>query len=130
MNESIYISESFCVSEFGKVEVTSTPAENSFFRALSLLKLYVGLQYHIYSSFRQTSKNFEGGLPKHILGKNTFSEKRVSKYGRLTVHTNFALGSRCEVYNIQLDRSFIFCGRTAHCTSERVPPFSDNGLVR
>jgi hypothetical protein len=35
---SIYISKSFCVSEFGKVEVTSTPAESSFFRALSLLK--------------------------------------------------------------------------------------------
>ncbi len=29
------------MSEFGKVEVTSTPAESSFFRALSLLKLYI-----------------------------------------------------------------------------------------
>ncbi len=37
--KSIYISKSFCVSEFGKVEVTSTPAENSFFKALVLLKL-------------------------------------------------------------------------------------------
>ena len=37
--ESIYISKSFCVSEFGKVEVTSTPAESSFFKALALLKL-------------------------------------------------------------------------------------------
>ncbi len=26
----LYISKSFCVSEFGKVEVTSTPAESSF----------------------------------------------------------------------------------------------------
>ena len=39
LNESIYISKSFCVSEFGKVEVTSTPAEISFFKALALLKL-------------------------------------------------------------------------------------------
>ncbi len=30
-NESIYISKSFCVSEFGKVEVTSTPAGESSF---------------------------------------------------------------------------------------------------
>ncbi len=67
------------------MEVTSTPAESSFFRALSLLKLYTGLQYHIDSDFRQTSKNFEEGLPKHILEKNTVFWKRVSKYGRLTV---------------------------------------------
>jgi hypothetical protein len=40
VNPSVcYISKSFCVSEFGKVEVTSTPAESSFFRALVLLKL-------------------------------------------------------------------------------------------
>jgi hypothetical protein len=39
LNESSYISKSFCVSEFGKVEVTSTPAESSFFKALALLKL-------------------------------------------------------------------------------------------
>jgi hypothetical protein len=34
-----YTSKSFCVSEFGKVEVTSTPAEISFFKALAMLKL-------------------------------------------------------------------------------------------
>ncbi len=39
LNESIYISKSFCVFEFDKVEVTPTPAENSFFKALVLLKL-------------------------------------------------------------------------------------------
>ncbi len=41
MNESFYIiSASFYVSEFaGKVEVTSTPAESSFFGALALIKL-------------------------------------------------------------------------------------------
>ncbi len=33
------IAKSFCVSEFGKLEVTSTPEESSFFRALALLKL-------------------------------------------------------------------------------------------
>ncbi len=58
-------------SEFGKVEVTSTPAENSFFKALVLLKLQTGLNYHIYSEFRHTSKNFEGDLPKNILEENT-----------------------------------------------------------
>ncbi len=68
---AIYISKFFCVSEFGKVEVTSTPAESSFFKALALLKLLTVLHYHIYSEFRQTSKNFEGGLPKNILEKNT-----------------------------------------------------------
>jgi hypothetical protein len=41
------------------MEITSTPAESSSFRALSPLKLYTGLQYHIDSDVRQTSKNFE-----------------------------------------------------------------------
>jgi hypothetical protein len=60
------------------MEVTSTPAESSFFSTLSLIKLYTGLQYHIDSDFRQTSKNFEGGLLKHILEKNTvFGKKGV-----------------------------------------------------
>ncbi len=39
VNESIYFSKSCSVSEFGKVEVTSTPVESSFFRALALLRL-------------------------------------------------------------------------------------------
>ncbi len=39
LDESIYIGKSFCVSEFGKVEATLTPAEISFFKALALLKL-------------------------------------------------------------------------------------------
>ncbi len=63
------------------MEVTSTPAESSFFRALSLLKLYTGLQYHKYLDFRQTSKNFDGGLPKHILEKNTFMKKGCRNMG-------------------------------------------------
>jgi hypothetical protein len=44
------------MAEFGTVEVTSTPAESSFFPN---------------SEFRHTSKNFEAGLPKNILEKNT-----------------------------------------------------------
>jgi hypothetical protein len=64
------------VSEFGKVDVTSTPAESSFFKALALLKLKPGLHFHIYSEFRHTSKNFEGGLPKNILEKNTVFWKK------------------------------------------------------
>jgi hypothetical protein len=39
LNESIYISKSFFVLEFGKVEVTLTPAKISLFKALALLKL-------------------------------------------------------------------------------------------
>jgi hypothetical protein len=66
------------------MEVTSTPEESSFFRALALLKLK--LDFIVASSeFRHTSKNFEGGFPKHILEKNTVFKKRVSKYRRLTV---------------------------------------------
>jgi hypothetical protein len=48
------------VSEFGKVEVTSTPTENSFFKALALSKLKIGLHFHIYSEFRHTSKILRG----------------------------------------------------------------------
>jgi hypothetical protein len=48
------------VSEFGKVTVTSTPAENGFFRANGKLKLEILLHHHTGSEFRHTSKNFEG----------------------------------------------------------------------
>ncbi len=37
--EGIYIRKSFWMSELGKMEVTSTPAESSFFWAFALLKL-------------------------------------------------------------------------------------------
>jgi hypothetical protein len=39
LNEIIFISKSCSVSKFGKVEITSTPTERSFFMALALLKL-------------------------------------------------------------------------------------------
>jgi hypothetical protein len=58
------------------VEVTSTPLEISFFKALALLKLYTGLHFYKYSEFRHTSKNFEGGLPKNISEKNTVLLKK------------------------------------------------------
>ncbi len=64
------------MSEFGTVEVTSTPAEICFFKALALLKLEIGLHFHIDSEFRHTFKNFEGGLPKNILEKNTVLWKK------------------------------------------------------
>ena len=60
------------MSEFGKVEVTSTPAESSFLGPLPLL---TGLYYHMYSEFIHTSKNFDGGLPRHILEKTTVFRK-------------------------------------------------------
>ncbi len=34
------------------------------------------LQYHIYSEFIHTSKNFEGRLPRHILEKTTVFRKK------------------------------------------------------
>ncbi len=55
------------MSEFGKVEVTSTPAESSFLGPF---------HFHIYSELRHTSKKFEGGLPLHILEKNTVFWKK------------------------------------------------------
>jgi hypothetical protein len=54
------------------VKVTSTPAD-------ALLKLYTAwtsISHTVYSDFRQTSKNVEGGLPKHILEKNTVFRKK------------------------------------------------------
>jgi hypothetical protein len=58
------------VCQFGKLEVTSTPEESSFFRALALAVKIVNWTSS-YSEFRHTSKNFERGFPKHILEKNT-----------------------------------------------------------
>jgi hypothetical protein len=46
------------VSEFGKVEVTSTPAESSFLGPLPLL---TGLYYHMYSEFIIPPKILMGG---------------------------------------------------------------------
>ncbi len=90
------------------MEVTSSPAERSFFRALSLLKLYTGLQYHIYFEFRQTSKNFQGGIPKHVLEK-----KRVSKYGRLTVpcycgRQCFRCSRHCKTFCWNPSQNYVF----------------------
>jgi hypothetical protein len=41
MNAFTYNSKSFCVSEFGKVEVTSSPAESIFFRAQKMTFFYI-----------------------------------------------------------------------------------------
>jgi hypothetical protein len=46
------------VSEFGKVEVTSTPAESSFLGPLPLL---TGLYYNMYSEFIIPPKILMGG---------------------------------------------------------------------
>ncbi len=80
MKAFTYISKSFNMSEFGKMAVTSALPENFFLRAHVDLNLYTGNHHFISSEFRHTSKNFEGGLPKHILEKNTVF-KRASKYG-------------------------------------------------
>jgi hypothetical protein len=50
--------------------VTSALPENFLLRAHAVLNLYTGNHHYISSEFRHTSKNFEGGLPKHILEKN------------------------------------------------------------
>jgi hypothetical protein len=41
-----YPGKSFCVPQFGKVAVTSTGVENSFFRAIAVFKLITGLHHH------------------------------------------------------------------------------------
>ncbi len=126
------ISKSFRVSEFGKVEITSTPAESSFFRALSLLKLYTGLQYHIYSDFRQTSKNFEGGLPKHILEKNTvFWKKGVEVWAfdgkyRYDTYSMFRTGRQDPLRQLSL----LYLTKNSIKGCSKSPSRADNYLSR
>jgi hypothetical protein len=57
------IISSFCVPEYGKVEVTTTPAEKTPFR-LAMLKLETGLNLHILSELKTYGLR---GLTKHIL---------------------------------------------------------------
>jgi hypothetical protein len=45
--------------------------EHFLLRAHVVLNLYTGNHHYISAEFRHTSKNLEGGLPKHILEKNT-----------------------------------------------------------
>ncbi len=78
---SIYISKSFCVSEFGKVEITSTPAESSFFRALAL---YFIITY--IPNLYIPQKILRGGCQDIFKKKTTvFRKKGVEIYRRLTV---------------------------------------------
>jgi hypothetical protein len=58
--------------EFGKMAVISALPENFLLRAHVVLNLYPGNHHDISPEFRHTSKNFEGGITKHILEKNTF----------------------------------------------------------
>ncbi len=54
------------MSEFGIVAVNSKPAENSFFRARAVLKLYTAQILNL-----DMPPKFLEGLPKYILEKNT-----------------------------------------------------------
>ncbi len=74
-----FIIKSFCVLEFGGVAVTSTPADNSFFKAHAVLKLETGLYHHIDSQFRYAC------YIKTIFLEIQYFGKWVSNYGRLTV---------------------------------------------
>ncbi len=59
--------------------VTSALPENFLLRAHVVLNLYTENHHYISSQFKHTSKNFEGGLPKHILEileKNTVFWKK------------------------------------------------------
>jgi hypothetical protein len=84
MNESIHISKSFCVSDFGKMEVTSTPAEISFFKALALLNCKLDFIFTYIPNLDIPPKILRGAYLR-IFKKTLFYEKRVSKYVRLTV---------------------------------------------
>ena len=55
---SIHFSKFFCVSEFDKMAVTSTPAENNIFRAHKVFKLFHGVQNHVEYKIRHI-QNFE-----------------------------------------------------------------------
>ncbi len=64
------------MSEFGKVAVTSTPAESSFFRALALFKLKTDFIITYIPNLYIPPKNFlGGGLPIHILEKTNVFRK-------------------------------------------------------
>jgi hypothetical protein len=66
--------------------VTLALPKNFLLRAHVILNLYTGNQYYINSEFRHTSKNFEGGLPKHFREKHCFLKKSCQNMlGRLTV---------------------------------------------
>ncbi len=82
------------------MEVTSAPAESSFFRVLATVKIVNWTSLSIYSEFLHTSKNFEGGLPRHILEKTTVFRKRVSNYGRLTGYVNFKCSELYDYCNV------------------------------
>jgi hypothetical protein len=53
-----------------------TAGKLPFWRTFSPKSIYTGNHHYISSEFRHTSKNFEGGLPKHILEKNTVFWKK------------------------------------------------------
>ncbi len=60
------------------MEVTSTPLESSFFKALALLNCKLDFAITYISNLDIPPKNFEKGLPKNILEKNTvFCKKGV-----------------------------------------------------
>jgi hypothetical protein len=56
--------------------VTSALPENFLLRAHVVLNLYPGNHHDIGPEFRYISKNFEGGLLKHILENNTVFWKK------------------------------------------------------
>ncbi len=53
------------------MEVTSTPAKSSFFRALALLNCKLDFIITYIPNLDIPPKILRGGLPKHILEKNT-----------------------------------------------------------
>jgi hypothetical protein len=73
LNPSLYVG-------VWQLAVTSTSIEKSIFRTLVVLKLQRRLYHYIVSEFRHTCKNFERGLLRYTLAKNTvIPKKRVSK---------------------------------------------------
>jgi hypothetical protein len=64
------------VSEFGKVAVTSTPAESSFFRALHCYNCKLDFIITYIPNLYIPPKILRGGLPRHILEKTTVFLKK------------------------------------------------------
>ncbi len=70
------------------MEVTSTPAESSFVKALALLNCKLDFIITYIPNLDIPPKILRGAYQRIFYRKTLFTEKRVSKYGRFFSHNN------------------------------------------